>query len=673
MSVVAGIGVWTTHFIAMLGYRPDIALGYDPGFTLASALVGIALIGGPLAATVLVRRRWQKILLGAAAGAGVGAMHFTGMSALQGCAITYNSAATSVAFLVGMLAFGGAMAIRRNRRLLGGTLIVLGVCSLHFTALTGTTLDYVPQTGLWTVDPVMLSAFVALASLMLCATAFVAAAAGARIDDQIRAAARAAEFQFSVLSTALHNMTNGLVMVGPDGLISLHNDRARELLRLESNEIAIGMPLAVYVGNIGRRNGWDEAKTRKVLAKRLEIIAKSEVSRIEQQYADGKVLSIACQPMPGGGAILTYDDLTEQKVAKAKIEHMAYHDALTGLPNRRGFLEQVQQMLDEQEQVILLMLDLDRFKAVNDTLGHPVGDALLIEVAARLRERCRISDLIFRLGGDEFAILPHQTSEEETEDLAWRLIAAFGQSFVIDGHRISIGCSVGQAMSVAGEEHQQLVQKADLALYRAKSLGRNRVERYEGGMIEKARERRQTELDLARALRENEFELYYQPLCSLPDSRLAGFEALIRWNHPTRGRVSPVEFIPLAEENGMICDIGSWVLEEACRQVALWPAHLHVSVNVSPVQMRSGTMIASGKGGARKARHCAVAPGAGADRDRDGHGRPADRGDVARTAQVGRAHCHGRLRDGVLVVGASARLRTGPHQDRPELRRHVGR
>ena len=589
IAIVMGMGVWTTHFIAMLGYCPDFALDYEPISTFLSAVVSIVLVGGPIAATVLVRRRWMKAGLGAVSGAGVAATHFTGMSALQGCLISYDLGTSAAALLAVIAAFAAAMAAgpTRSGRVARIVLIVVGLLALHFTSIAGTSLHLLPSGSVWGADRATLSALGASASLLLSMAVMLVTVRAARLNGASTAAAKAEAARLRVLSVALNNMSNGLVMVDPDGLISVYNQRVVGLLGLDADDVAVGMPLATYLANIGRHKGWNAKRIAGVVANHLAWLENNETTHVEHHFDGGPVLSVACRPMAGGGCVLTYEDVTERRLAEAKVTHMAFHDALTGLPNRRMFAEQAHRLLQLPQRFSMLMLDLDRFKQVNDTLGHAIGDALLVEVSARMRQKCRRSDLMFRLGGDEFAILPQPDAGVSVDDLAHRVILALAVPFFIKGHTISIGCSIGIATSYAGADQTHMVQMADLALYRAKELGRSRAEHYESGMIEKARARRQTEIDLIRAIRENEFELHYQPFRSLPDNRLLGFEALIRWNHPTRGLVSPAEFIPLAEENGMICQIGTWVLNEACRTAACWPDPLFVAINVSAVQMRT--------------------------------------------------------------------------------------
>jgi diguanylate cyclase (GGDEF)-like protein len=274
-----------------------------------------------------------------------------------------------------------------------------------------------------------------------------------------------------------------------------------------------------------------------------------------------------------------------------QIAHMAFHDALTGLANRTLLREQINLAFQNlgNRGFALLCLDLDNFKQVNDTLGHPTGDALLCAVATRLTETCP-TGFVARLGGDEFAIIAPREGLSETM-IARALIAALSEPFMVNGHRIAVATSIGIARAPEdGEDAIALLKNADLALYRAKNDGKGTFRFFEAAMDAEAQARRAIEIDLHDALRNGELELYFQPLFGLSQNRVTAFEALLRWNHPTRGMVSPLDFIPLAEETGLIIPIGDWVLREACRIARTWPENIRVAVNISPVQFRSPTL-----------------------------------------------------------------------------------
>ena len=271
-----------------------------------------------------------------------------------------------------------------------------------------------------------------------------------------------------------------------------------------------------------------------------------------------------------------------------RITHLAFNDVLTGLPNRSMFqqhLEFLLKSLDGDSQIALHCLDLDNFKTVNDSLGHPAGDALLIEVSKRLSDAAK-GHFVARLGGDEFVVVqPVGADRQPIERLARALHAAIGQPLAIEKQQVTPSTSIGIAVAPAdGSDPSTLLKSSDLALYRAKESGRGTFAYFEQSLNERAQQRRQLETDLRLAIDHGQFELYYQPLFDLDSSQVASFEALIRWNHPTRGLISPIDFIPVAEETGLIVPIGAWVVREACREAAQWPDHVRIAVNVSSVQ-----------------------------------------------------------------------------------------
>jgi diguanylate cyclase (GGDEF)-like protein len=303
------------------------------------------------------------------------------------------------------------------------------------------------------------------------------------------------------------------------------------------------------------------------------------------------------------GAMANAVEVFKQSMVKgrrlaSKIEHLAHHDTLTDLPNRVLFHEKLEQALKYARRgrlVALHFLDLDEFKAVNDTLGHHIGDRLLQAVAQRLLDGLRETDAVARLGGDEFAIL--QTAIESPLDaiaFAERVIKMFAKPFEVAGHQIIVGVSIGIAFAPQdGLEADQLLKCADLALYRSKSDGRGIFRLFHAEMDARMQARRVLELDLHQALSADQFELFFQPLIDLRTKKVAGFEALLRWRHPTRGLVSPDQFIPLAEETGMIVPIGEWVIRQACAAAANWPGELKVAVNLSAVQFKSHNLVAA--------------------------------------------------------------------------------
>ncbi|OYR07882.1 bifunctional diguanylate cyclase/phosphodiesterase [Brucella grignonensis] len=582
-ALVAGAAIWCTHFIAMLGFQPGVPIGFDPILTIVSLLVAMAgaVCGFAIAASSITRL--APAIGGAVVGIAIAAMHYTGMMAyrVQGIVswdISYLVVSVVLSVTLSTLAL--QFAARRNTSAdryadsyIATGILVLAIVSLHFTGMTAFRVEPLLVDGNFS-NPEALRAL----ALVVAGVAVPVVGAGLAshlIDNRARTEA----------SEALSNMSNGLVMIAGNGTIRLFNDRVRSMLGLSQEQLYVGMSIDQYVRNIGFNERWNEAELQEAIAEIGAWQTQSSGSRIERHFNNGTILSISCQPIPDGGAILTYDDVTEARHGQKQITHMAFHDALTGLPNRRSFSEQIE-ILSKTGPFVMLMLDLDRFKTVNDTLGHAVGDQLLVEAARRLRNNCRPSDMLFRLGGDEMAMLGKLT-QDHAEPLADRMIGAFARPFEVGAHKVTVGLSIGVATANRGDDPEFVQRMADLALYKAKGDGRGRAEIYRDGMIEEAAQRRRVESDLALAVHAGQFELYYQPLYTLPNRDLAGFEALLRWHHPERGMVSPTEFIPIAEQCGAIIDIGAWVIDEACRQAALWPDDLYVSINVSPVQLRS--------------------------------------------------------------------------------------
>ncbi|MEY9573998.1 diguanylate cyclase (GGDEF)-like protein [Bradyrhizobium diazoefficiens] len=313
------------------------------------------------------------------------------------------------------------------------------------------------------------------------------------------------------------------------------------------------------------------------------------------ETADSRLIEIKNQPGAAGGWLATHDDVTERIRADERIAHMAHYDALTDLPNRvlmRGHLERRVAELAEGKPFAILYIDVDEFKGVNDSLGHEVGDELLRQVANRLRACVSGNDLVARLGGDEFAIVKAGTRDQaELTALAETILNALRAPVNCKGQEVPTDASIGIAIAPDhGDNLDDLLKRADLAMYAAKSEGRRTFRVFVPEYDAKARLRRQLELDLRQALARGEFEVHYQPLVDLAANVVTGCEALLRWHHPERGMVSPADFIPVAEDTGLIGEIGEWVLKQACTEAASWPGDIHIAVNVSPVQFRSKTL-----------------------------------------------------------------------------------
>jgi diguanylate cyclase (GGDEF)-like protein len=399
------------------------------------------------------------------------------------------------------------------------------------------------------------------------------------------------------LDIALENMSQGLCLFDSSKRLVVCNRRYADLYQIP---VELSRPGTSFRDILEQRilsGNYVAGKPESYVEERLRAVEERVPSTKVQELKDGRVVAIAHRPLPDGGWVATHEDITELQRIQAKVAHMAKHDALTDLPNRILLRERIQWALLGRRKGVgfaFLYLDLDRFKSVNDTLGHPVGDELLKAVAERLRACVREGDTIARLGGDEFAVV--QLSQDLPKDasaLANRICDAIRRPFELGGHHIVIETSIGIAIAPHdGDDADQLLKNADMALYGAKNIGRGVFRFFEPEMDARMRERRQLEVDLRRAVEASEFEIHYQPIVSARTQNVTGFEALVRWRHPERGLIPPDAFVPAAEESGLIVQLGEWVLRQACAEAAGWPGNASVAVNLSPVQFKSSNLVA---------------------------------------------------------------------------------
>ncbi|HEX9470452.1 MAG TPA: EAL domain-containing protein [Bradyrhizobium sp.] len=412
-------------------------------------------------------------------------------------------------------------------------------------------------------------------------------------------------FQFD---TAINNMSQGLCFFDAAHRLIVCNDRYVDMYDLPRDRVGPGTPLAEIVDLRFAAGSFPAMSRDEYLHWRSNVAISAEPTDSIVELRNGRTFKIRHRPMPDGGWVATHEDITEQRASEVKIEYMAHHDALTDLANRVLLNERLEQALGRrihrEEMVAVHHLDLDQFKAVNDTFGHPAGDKLLKIVAERLRALVGETDTIARMGGDEFVIVQAPiTDPADATALAQLIIGSISEPFDLDGHQAVIGASIGIAVGPGdGLRPDKLLRNADLALYRAKGDGRSTFRFFEPAMDLQMQTRRIMERDLRKALPAGEFELYYQPVVNLASNEISGFEALIRWNHPEKGLIAPAAFIPLAEEIGFIVPMGEWVIRQACATAAQWPGDLHVAVNISAAQFRGpglmqvivGALAASG-------------------------------------------------------------------------------
>ena len=620
-AVAAGLGIWATHFIAMLAYQPGMPIGYDFATALLSVSAAILVTGVGWAAA-LQPRRGMALLGGGIVGAGVATMQYIGMAAVEVAGfIVWDRPLAIASAVIGIVLSAAAMRahMRAAPRLarVAPVILTLAICALHFTAMAAASIYpsdavVVPPSS---VDSETLAVMITAGILVIFCVGFgvilherrlaharVAEAEQrtAMADEILRGAAErealALELErAAVISTAaLESMAQGLSMHDADDRLITYNRQYAELYGLPEDLLEQGTPLAEIMGHLIATGVIPHHRAR--YAENIPAAAE-HCRQIETEFCDGRIVEVCLRPTPTGGWVATHEDVTEARRAAARLAYLAEHDTLTGLPNRTAFARRLAAAAGEASEscgFAVLTIDLDRFKEVNDTLGHPFGDRILKEASARLRDAIGEEHLVTRLGGDEFAVIQHGvTDAREAAEIAQRIIDTLDRPFQFDGHTVVIGASIGISLAprdaASGEE---LLKLSDVALYRAKEECRGGYRFFEAGMDARMQERRSLEADLRVGIQEGQFEVHYQPLLDLTSGAISCFEALVRWHHPTRGLMLPAEFIPIAEESSLIIPIGEWVLRQACRDAATWPAGLKVAVNLSAAQFKRGDLIA---------------------------------------------------------------------------------
>jgi diguanylate cyclase (GGDEF)-like protein/PAS domain S-box-containing protein len=590
-GIATGAGVWATHFIAMLAFQPDLPVGYEIERTILSIVIAVVVSGLGLT-LVLSRSTPARLLGGAVIGAGIGAMHYTGMAAFHvPGTLTFDVGLRSASLVIGVVLSAVAMAVgfaRRDwaHRIAGALLLTVAICALHFIGMSA--VHILPDSSIAVegsdIAPFWLATAVTAVTILILALGLIGSSVDQHLASRTKREAarlRASEQRFRQLAEA----TFEGIVIHVDGKIVDANQAMCRLLDRPIEQLT-GMQI------------WDivAPENHQVVRERVENMT-DESQEIELRQRGGRTIpvEILAQTIdigPGTARVVAVRDITERREAEARIRHMAHHDALTGLPNRILFHDRLDQAVSLARRngttVAVHCLDLDRFKNVNDLMGHAAGDDLLRQIARVLLNSVRGHDTVARLSGDEFAIIQIGVAHPEGPSiLADRLVKAIAQPFELEGQHVSIGTSLGVSLFPGdAESGEDLVRAADTALYRAKGAGRGTYRFFEPDMDARLQERRVLERDLRQALAEQQLEVHYQPLLGCDTIEVMGFEALVRWRHPERGLVSPAEFIPLAEECGLIMQLGDWVLRTACEEAARWPGHQHIAINLSPIQFR---------------------------------------------------------------------------------------
>jgi diguanylate cyclase (GGDEF)-like protein len=587
-GLVAGCSVWATHFIAMLSYETGLRSGFLPMGTLASLLIAGVFMAAAFAAAAFAPGRAGKIAGGLLAGFGVGAMHYTGMSAYvtEGVlAWDLNIVAASV--LVGVGVALAAMFVARDARLLsqqliGGLLLTLAICSLHFAGMGAITVIPDPSIDVpaQLLSSVMMTVAVALIVGLIIlgglGAVLIEGGANAQALNRIRRLADAAY--------------EGIVVVRGDRIqdanaafCALAGTSVGELIgkRLEGDLLILDDAAGIALD--ARREG------------RLRPRGGGEEIPVE---AFGRMLE-AQRGGSGDLMVLAVRDLRERRSAEEKIRYLAEHDGLTGLANRNMMQARLAQVMDRiavtGESLSVICIDLDHFKEANDLHGHLAGDAILTETARRLQQSVVAPAFAARLGGDEFVVVQVGVEDQPAAaaELCTNLLEVLSAPVAYADQELQVGASLGVSLYPDdGATGETLLANADMALYRAKEDGRGSYRFFKREMDESIRERRTLARELRQAIIAEELVLHYQPLARAEDGEICGYEALVRWRHPTRGMVAPIDFIPVAEESGLILPLGEWVLRKACADAAAWDRPLRIAVNLSPVQLHQANLAA---------------------------------------------------------------------------------
>lgn len=587
-AAVFGCSVWSLHFVAMLAFMPAQGMAYDLGLTALSIVVAV---GGALMAFLAWRAPAVRVarvaLSGVLLGLTISGMHYIGVAAMTFSGFLlfdrdYVAASVLVSVVFSVVAMVRAHHLTtRGRQIEIGGWLTLAICGLHFTGMTAVT-----------VAPGMAEAIEGT----VIGTSSLAVAVGGVSVGILTASLIAIMVEHHLSRRALRdlgrmrlmsNLAQEVLFIHRDGKVLEVNSAGERLFKASAEEI-IGRPVLSLFAK--------DSAPALIRRERCPPVDRRP-EEMDFQAVDGShvAVELSCQPIDYLGrpaTVVALRDLTDRKRDEARIRHLARHDALTNLPNRYNLQERLDIALDtavqEGNAIAVVYIDLDRFKPVNDLHGHAAGDALLVQASKRILDEIRPTDTLARVGGDEFVlILTSQPQPEKASIIATRIIETLRRPFQVENHRIEIGASIGVSLYPQdGTDADALMRAADAAMYRAKDEGRGAVRFFEAAMNAHLQARLQLEQELAGAVGRDELVLHYQPIVNGITGEVETFEALVRWIHPTRGMVPPIEFIPLAEECGLIDGIGRWVIDTACREASGWSGSWRVSINVSPRQFR---------------------------------------------------------------------------------------
>ncbi len=583
-AVATGFGIWSTHFIAMLAFQPAVPSGYNIALTIVSLVAAIALTGTGLTVGMSPRVRYARWIGGVIVGGGIAVMHYTGMAAFEIAGrVVWDMPLVAASIALGGL-FGAAalpVALRANTikwKALGALVLTVAICSHHFTAMGAAAIVPDPRivVSATALPAEWMAIGLALASMVIILLALVGLVLDLR---DLRRAGEAARMQ-ELADAAVE----GLVVYNETTIVAANHSFAA--LACVDGSQPVGCSLESFFPTVSQ--GELTATAQKPLE--AELCA-TDGSTIPVELIRHNILYAGKQHQ-----VVAVRDIRGRKRAEEQIHFLAHHDPLTKLPNRTSFNEKLEAEFvahrGTDRCLAVLFLDLDRFKEINDLFGHLIGDAVLQCVAEKIKNVLKPEHMVARLGGDEFAVIvPGLPSPAYATRTAEAILNAFDET----GANLPAGVTIGTSIGIAvfpkdAPDRATLLSHADAALYEAKLEGRGIYRVFEPSMGEHLHDRRQFEHDIRHAISRDEFSLVFQPQAELHSNRVFGFEALLRWDHGTRGAIAPAVFIPIAEECGAILKIGEWVLRMACAEAATWDRPLGVSVNVSAVQLHGGNL-----------------------------------------------------------------------------------
>jgi diguanylate cyclase (GGDEF)-like protein len=585
-GLVAGCSVWATHFIAMLSFSTGLRAGFSPGGTLLSLLIAGVFMGAAFGVASIDRSAVAKAAGGALAGMGVAAMHYAGMTSyVTEGRLTWDMTLVFASLVLGV--GGGVAALLSADRTpgakgqaLSGLALTLAICGLHFTGMGAITV--LPDASVVVPPQLIASDMMSLAVAMIVGLIILGGLAAVLIEGGAHA-------------QALERIRR-LADAAYEGIVVVHDERV-----VDANAAFCALAGADLEALAGRRLADDlliyETEAPSPTARREAWLTPRDGGPNIPVEVFSRLLQAGGKGGAGDVTVLAVRDLRERRSAEARIRYLADHDGLTGLPNRNAMQTRLAHALERVsasgESLAVVCVDLDHFKEANDLHGHHAGDLVLKEAARRLQAAVAAPSFAARLGGDEFVVVQIAAGDQPTAaaELASSLLETLSQPITHEGQGVTVGASLGISLYPDdGATGEALLVNADMALYRAKESGRGVFRFFKREMDDTIRERRTLARELRGAIASQELVLHYQPLARAEDGEVCGFEALVRWNHPTRGLVPPLDFIPIAEECGLIAPIGEWVLRQACADAAAWEKPLRIAVNLSPIQLQQTTL-----------------------------------------------------------------------------------